>query len=1191
MKKFLNLNVKNSKHKKLLRFMKYFLIFILLGVGSCFANETYSQRTFFTFEYKNRTVKEIIQEIEQSSEYIFFYMDNSVNLNRKVSVKADNETVEKILDQLFAGTRNQYYISDRQIIISSAKIPETTAMIAPIVQQQGRTITGVVSDASGPVIGANVIVKGTTNGAVTDINGQFTITNVQPNTILVVSFIGYLSQEVNVGNQTQFNIIIREDVGALEEVVVVGYGVQRRETLTGAVASVSAAEIVSTKTNNVVSNLQGKMPGLLIRQQTGEPGDFQSLISIRGYGTPIVVINGVVSQRNGVAELSQINPDDIENISILKDASAAIYGMNSANGVIIVTTKKGSDGKAVFSYSGRQGYQMPTGLPKMMPSWDYELFMNELYRNSRALEPYTMSNIMKYKNGEVGYPNSQWLEMYLKDRAASTNHTFSVRGGSDKVSYFTSIGYNKDDGLYNANWYDRFTFRNNMSAKVTDHLRMNVNLSGRVDRRMQTGEFAWIYKTLLVNDPRVETYTRDPATGQLTNHISLTPPETLNALSRIDPNVGGYNRYQNFNTSLQVDVTYSAPFLKGLDVNVLGAIDNERRNYESIGRAHDLYSYSTDQFMMTQGQNRYSNTMNLYQKIYGKIQVNYAKKIDDHSLTVMGAFEASELRFDDLMGQRTFDFWTYPIINQGSEPSATNSGSKEFRRFAAFFGRFNYDYKGKYMVEGMVRYDGSYRYAPGKRWALFPSVNVGWRISEESFFKDNIRFINNLKLRTTYGESGQDTGSAHAWISAYTLSNFTGYMFTASDSWTAGLYPPGVVNNKMTWMTAKLFNVGLDADLLSSKLNFNFEYFYRKVEGILATRASSAPNFFGASFPQENLDSQANIGLELSVKYRDRIGKDFSYTVGANVTYARLKRLHVERTPFTSQYNRWRNSNQNRLIGRAGEYRVDGYYTSLQQYETAPLLGAQNGNTLNLPGSFILADINGDGIINSDDQMYTAWIGGTSGYTYDNQDTGSLGTANRVNPPLQFGGTIDLKYKSFDFSLVLAGSALYSLVHTNTDIWGLGFYPMLDEKWRDRWHTEPLVWEEIKDASGKVVDVNVVWPDPFDPGTQWIPGYFPALKLSNSSGHMDRTTGIQQYRPNTWYLRVKTVELGYSLPKAYTAKAGITGLRVFINTTNLLTFCEKRLKKIDPERQENLYNAGLAYPIMKAVNFGLNLNF
>jgi TonB-linked SusC/RagA family outer membrane protein len=1112
-----------------------------------------------TIVLSNKSVRDVLGEIEKNSEFIFFYYDGAVDINRKVSINARNQPIDKVLDQLFKQTGNTYTIKDRQVFIMRKEAASADA------QQQVRTVSGTVSDESGdPLIGVNITIAGTSIGSVTDINGRFTLQGVPSGATLSVSYVGYAPQSIRLGNSNNLKIVLAEDTQALEEVVVVGYGTQKKETLSGAVSSIRSDEINSTKTENLVSNLQGKMPGLLIRQQTGEPGVFDNMVSIRGYGAPLVVIDGIVRNNDGIADLAQLNPEDVESVSILKDASAAIYGMNASNGVIIVTTKKGESGKARFAYSGLFGMKVPTGMELTVDAYTYRVMANEMQKNIGGMPTYDNDLLEKYRSGQPGYQDFDWIDMYMYDMVPQQSHNLSVRGGSDNIRYFTSLNYTEDNGLLvsDIQYYRRYNFRSNIVARLTDDLQMSVSVAGRVDKRRQGREdFLWTYKTLVVNDRGIGPYTMNNP-----KHLSAIAPENKNAAALIDPAGDGYRQYDNINGQSQAELTYKAPFARNLTLSLIGSFDIRSGNRSELQKSYNLYDYYTDNFIAVFGSDRYWNRIDLYQKGYMQLRANYSLKTGGHSFNIMAAMEASRERFDYVRGERQYsDIFTHDILNQGSAGTASNEGQREFRRLAAYLGRINYDFKGRYLAELVFRYDGSYRYAPSRRWVFFPSGSVAWRLSEEEFVKNILPFVDNLKLRASYGESGRDTGEAFQYVAAYTGENARGYVFD-DGALTVGMYPPGVVTDQLSWVTSKIFNAGLDFDILKNRLGGTVEYFTRKNTGILATRISSIPNYFGASFPNENINSDMNMGLELGLTHRGKIGKSFSYSIGGNVTYSRTKRLHVERAAFTSQWDRWRNGNENRLTGRSLIYTYDGQYTSMEQYETAPLLGGARGNSRMLPGSFRLIDNNGDGRITGEDQLYANWAYGETGYV-----SGDNSTSQRINPPLQYGFTFDAGYKSFDISLLLQGASLYSIQYSNDDIWGYGRYPTLHKKFLDRWHTANPA------------------DDPYNPATQWTAGYYPAIR-SNRDNTTDGNI-INVWRPLATYLRLKNVEVGYVVPRHILRKIGIANVRLFLNSTNLLTFCKRELRDADPERQENAWNANLAYPIMKAVNAGININF
>ena len=603
-----------------------------------------------------------------------------------------------------------------------------------------------------------------------------------------------------------------------------------------------------------------------------------------------------------------------------------------------------------------------------------------------------------------------------------------------------------------------------------------------------------------------------------------------------------------------------------MSLGILGSFNGNNRNNSELQKSYQLYDYFTDQPTKTFGENRYQNTMGIFQRLYGRAQVNYANSFGNHNISATGVVELSGSRYDELYGRRLYDgYFTNDILNQADASTATNSGYRRETRLAAYLVRANYDYAGKYLLEVVGRYDGSYRYAPGHRWAFFPSVSAGWRMSEEKFIKEGLPFVSNLKLRASYGKSGYDAGDPFQYVAAYTQGE-KGYVF--NDKLTMGMVAPGVVLDNLSWVVTKTANIGVDFDLWNGKLFGTVEVYRRVNDGILASRIMDIPNTFGASFPKENINSEENTGFEIELGTRGKIGKDFGYTISANYSFTRYKFLDVEHNPYQSSMDRFLNGHDNRTIGGMWDHsgggmwiqKTDGQFQNISEFERAPLYGGSNGNSMMLPGAFRIIDRNGDGVIGYEDQLPESRRAG-------------------ANPPYQFGMNLGFTYKNFDLNILLQGAAGYVIGYANDDVFGYGSKtnPTLMKKYMDRWHT------------ANVTD------DPYNPATQWVSGKFPALRRdfvgTQDNGNSWGVGAIPFWNPNATYLRLKSLELGYTLPKNLTRKVGISDLRVFVNGFNLLTFCNSLLKDADPEREERDWGASLAYPLMKSYNIGLNINF
>ncbi|GAB6119049.1 TonB-dependent receptor [Dysgonomonas termitidis] len=1138
--------------------MKISFLFLFIFTTAIFAEGAHSQIARVNIQKQSGTLREVINEIENQTDYLFVYNKSEVNMNQLVTVSAKNQLVANVLSNIFNNTDIVYAMTGNNIMLM--KVEKVLQ-----IQQDGKHITGTVTDESGePLIGVSIRIKDTATGTITDIDGKFTIQISGENTVLVFSYVGFKNQEIVVGNRNDISVVLVGDSSDLDEIVVVGYGVQKKQSLTGAVTAINSDEIMTTKTENLITNVQGKIPGLLIRQKTGEPGTFDNMVSIRGYGDPLVVIDGV-TRDGGTSELAQLNADDIESISVLKDASASIYGMGAANGVILVTTKKGVAEKPRISYSGLFGLKNATGMESTVDAYTYRLIANEMARNGQQPAAYSNDVLEKYRTGAPGYTDNDWLNMFMNNLAFQQNHTISVRGGSEKTKYFASFGYTEDNGLLKSGiqYYKRYNLRSNLTTEIVKGITLNIDISGRMDETQRPREdFLWTYKTLVVNDRGIGWHTMDNPT-----HLSNIGPEGKNPYALVDPEQDGYRRGKGLTYSADVELSWKVPFADGLIVGILGSFDGNNRNNSTLQKSYPLYDYFTDAPSGKYGSDNYSNTMGIFQKVYGRGQANYLRSFGEHNINLLGVVELSSTRYDELNGARQYtELFTNDILNQASASTASNSGYRNYTRRAAYLMRANYDYAGRYLLEAVGRYDGSYRYAPAKRWAFFPSVSVGWRISEEKFIKENVPLITNLKLRASYGESGTDTGDAFQYISAYTASSL-GYVFDGN-SQVVGMKAPGMQSDQLSWITSKISNIGLDFDFWNGKLNGTVEFFQRKNDGLLGSRIQTIPNTFGADFPQENINSNMNMGFEVSLGTRGKIGKDFEYQVSANLTYARVKTLHQERGEFSSSMDRWLNGQENRLQGGISMYKYNGQYTSIEQYETAPLMGGSQGNSMMLPGSYKLVDLNGNGIISRwgdmSDLVMEFWGNSTS--------TGSL------NPPLQYGLVLAGSYKNFDVNMLFQGASLFSISYPNDDVWGYldKTNPTLIAKYMDRWHT-----------------VNPT-DDPYNPTTKWVSGFYPALRKS-SGGTTESGNywayGIDVWNPDATYLRLKSLEIGYTLSKSLTQKMGVGSVRLFVNGSNLLTFCNRQLKNADPEREEAAWSASLAYPLMRAYNFGLNINF
>lgn len=1055
------------------------------------------------------------------------------------------------------------------VVISSFNVRTLPANSGEFVTEMDQAaITGTVTDATSgeAMAGVNVQLKGTTVGAITDMDGKYTIPTADRNAVLVFSFIGYITQEVPAAGRVIVNIALSAELMGLDEVVVTGYSTIRKQSLTGSISSIKTADIISTKTTSVATMVQGKIPGLMIRKRTGEPGVFNSYISIRGFGTPLLVIDGVI--RDNMSDFERLNPNDIESLSVLKDASAAIYGMNSDNGVLIVTTKSGTKGKTKINYSSTYTWKQPTsqGLQNTVDAYTFRVMKNEMSRNYRMTEPFSTAELDKWKaNTEPGYTDYDWYNGTLRDGVGAWNHNLSITGGNDIITHYTSFGYMDDQGLFTdnaTNNYKKYNFRTAFDAKLAEGLTFKMKVSGKYDVRMNPPQsFFWMFKQMLVSDRGVGPYT-------LANpkHYSNVPSENINIFAKMSKDADGYQRNVNTQYQLSGELNYDLPFIKGLSLNVLGAFDGNLAQYTQFRGSFILYDYKTD-LPGSPTQANLTESMTFFRRTDVQGKISYKTKIADaHNINALFVSEVRQINQRNVGGFRQYDeIYTHDILDQASITNQTTNGGFSEQAYLSYLGRFNYDYKAKYLVEFSFREDGSYRYAPGKRWAFFPSASIGWRLSEESFIKNNLPMVSDLKIRGSYGQMGADAGNAFQYYPGYrfytptnpangnTLSSIAGGAVLSSGKFTLGMMPPGVINDYLSWIHAKTTDIGLDLSLWKGKLGFVADIFQKDRDGLLATRASAVPNTFGASFPQENLNSDRVRGLELEVSHRGLV-RDINYSVSANVTYSRTFRMKEERSPYQSTWDIWKDGNNGngRIQGRSWADKSNGIVTDITEYETAPLIGGTNGNSYALPGTQRVVDINGDGRISGDDQLPYQW-------------------AQDVNPPLQFGANMNASWKGFDLSLLFQGASMFKLNMNAGDTWGYKTYPSMWDFWIDRWTQ--------KDPS-----VN-----PYDPAAEWIQGKYAPLQ-SSWTGTL-QGNGTDLWNMSATYLRIKNLDLGYTLPNSLTKRAFVQDVRLSVGIVNLATFCKKELKKFDPEKESGDFNAGLTYPLLREFNFTLSVNF
>ena len=1043
--------------------------------------------------------------------------------------------------------------------IKSLLFVSALVMNSAAVQAQGIMVKGkVVDQHNEPVIGATVGVDKGKAKTVTDIDGNYTL-QVPANAKIVVNYIGMKPATQNVGGRRELNFVLQDDVSQIQDVVVVGYGTQKRGSITGSVAAVKGDEMIRTKNENPQNMLTGRVAGVRVWQKSSEPGSYNNNFDVRGMGTPLVIIDGVPRD---MSDFQRMNADDIQDISVLKDASASIYGLRSANGVVLVTTKKGQAGHTKFSYNGSYTIQSPKSMPKLLDAYKTMTLYNERNLNNvnGGSKIYTDEMFDEFRNGTRR--ETDWNNLIFAKTSPQTNHNITVSGGNDKTQYFVSFGAFYQEGFFKSGDlnYHKYNITSNLTTEVYRGLKLSLNINAMSDKQNNP------YCT---STDIIRNYWRQgvlfPAyadeAGTMLNYDGLDLEE--NTVAKMTADISGYRRYKQSQvlTSgiFEYDFGTLTNVLKGLKAKVMFSYDYHLNNNTIYRKQY--YQYAYDPATQTYKQKLYASSApsNLRREHYDTQQflsqytLSYNRDFGPHSIAAVVGMETQRRTGDNFYAMRNLAFSSPYLFNGVEEGQVANSatGGIYSANYNAFIGRLNYSFAQRYLIEGQFRYDGSSKFAKGHRWGFFPSVSLGWVVSEEPWFK-NIEFlkgIDRLKLRASYGEMGDDSGANYDWVAGYTYPSTSGNSekgyynqyapgFIFGSQFVYAATPMAIPNEQISWYKAKTFNIGVDFDTNNKLFGFSLDYFSRKMTGLYVYRNSEFPTVIGANPPRENANSSRNFGMELELRHHNRIGRDFVYNVKGIVTITRQKYLTaIQNGPYANAYDQWRHDNlNNRYQGVQFGYEGNGRYQNWDEIWNETLYHEKGL----LPGDYKYLDWNGDGEINSQDEHP---------YAFDQ------------TPWMNYSLSVDCAYKGFDFSMLWQGSALGSMSYEEPlySIWGQNGGGALEQYW-DRWHP---------------ADENA---DPYDPNIEWVKGYYAY------TGHYPSANSTFN-RVSTAYLRLKQIELGYTLPK-WKAFPSLN-LRVYANAYNLFTITG--VKFVDPEHPSD--DLGRLYPLNRTYTFGVQVSF
>jgi len=1128
----------HSTWKKRLLIMKMIAILLLVvGLASSYAEST-AQTTKLNLKLKDRSIKDVMEEIERQTNLSFMYDNNVFKVDRLISIDVENESIKSVVEKLISGEDLKYEMVNRYIVI--------TAQSKPGVNQQQKSVSGKVNDSAGvPLPGVSIVIKGTTSGTITDSNGKYSIPNVAENTVLQFSFIGMRAQEISVGNKTNINITMQDESFGVDEVVVVGYGTQKRASVTGAISQISGKELLKSPVGNINNMLGGLVSGVISLQQSGQPGADGASLMIRGT-TAKYIVDGV--ERS----ISEIDPNEIASISLLKDASSAsVYGLD-ANSVVIVTTKRGTVAPSRITFTGGYGISDNAQMLNMLDGPGYAYWYNKAREMDGDPIVFSSTHVDKMLNNDPsdGWGNTNWYKKTF-GVGSTANYNVNANGGTDKLKYFVSLGnYNQKGNVEGFN-YDRINLRSNIDAVVAKNLDLTFDISGRVEDRKRPGYTAspddW--NNIPQQAIRALPFVPEEMNGE--------PISTRTASSYVNPlaasSLTGYSRVKTSIIQTDFALNYQVPFVKGLSVKFSTAYDISYQTSKAFSTPY--YTYVATAPTSTTGDISYARTydargtntslvegLSHYNRLTTNTSIKYDTKIGLHNISAMALMENVRQEGNSFGAYGYgFDILQLDELDYASLPAKTKvSGSSYQQKKAGFLGRLTYDYNQKYMAEVSLRYDGSYIFGgmeKGKRWSPFPAGSLGWRISEEDWFKNKISFVNNLKLRTSFGLTGTTEIPAYYYLN--TLSFLNNPAVVLGGTAQNGLFTSKPANVNLTWAKALQYNAGVDATLWNGLLAVEFDVFYKYIYDMLSTVTATYPDSYGGYvYGYENSNKQDHRGFEFTISHSKKIG-DFSYKIGFNGTYTKRRWLRYADSPNTPDWLKLTGKDVGAQVGFIDQ----GLFQSQDDIDNSALIV---GKAVRV-GDIKYLDRNGDGVI-----------------SYE-QDRGYIGKS--AYPKFEGGITVNAAWKNIDLAILVQGAV-------GRDVALTGVY------------------------SSGVMD-NTSMTRPFYHGGN-SPTYLleNSWREDNSNGEFPRLSLVpassnNAYSSTFWYrngdyMRLKSLQIGYSFPQRWIKPTGMDNLRIYAEGQNLLTLSKLSKYNIDPE-QPGVSNG--YYPQQRVISMGVKLVF
>jgi len=1132
-KKWINVEGHPSSLLKWLRVMKLTMLFILAALTQLSAS-VYSQQTKLNVSLQNVSIRDVLKQVEDQTEFTFVYKNENIDVNRIVSVDIKDKSVETLLDQIFKGTSVSYEVINKQVVLVDNS--KSNPYPAPVVSAQQKPVTGKVTDAAGNTLpGVTVLVKGTTTGIITDEEGKFSLQNVPPDATLIFSFVGMKSQEIEMKGKTSINVKLFEESFGIEEVVAVGYGTQKRAAIVGAVAAITGETIRAIPAPDVTNAIAGRLPGTIVRQSSGEPGQDAASILIRGRGTlggntaPLVVIDGIPGRT-----LSEVDQSDIKSISVLKDAAAAIYGASAANGVILVTTKKGQEGKPSLTYQFYQGMMQPTMIPKVLNAGDYTTFLEEYHVQNGKTRMFSDADIALYYSGADPWkhPNTDWYHDLIRNWTSSFRHNVTLSGGAKGVNYYLSVGMKGENAMYKqaSTKSNQYNIRSKIELPITDWLKVSADLTG--------------FQTYL----RYPTKSAGDIVGQSTRlmptMVSFWPnglpgpdieygdnPVVTSTLATGTAETNGYKIQTTFN------VWITPSFIKGLTLNAYYNMDVNNQYKKRFAKPWVLYSpdwttakydavtgYVTDMTPVPalKGLASPELTETYNRGISKVVNVNffYERKFGNHFASLFGGYEqyTNDGNYFDAF-RKYYITDVIQALNAGANLDKTNSGSMSIYARKSYIARLNYNYKEKYLAEVVVRRDGSLKFPANKRFGNFPAIMLGWNASSEDFWKQHLSFINYFKLRASYGVVGMDPGDLFQYYNKYQLS--TGLVM--NKVLTTSVYQSVIANPDITWEKQVTQNLGFDSKWFNNMITFNGEVFYNKRKDILAPRNASVPTYTGLALPNENIAQVDNKGFEVEANFHKKINNDLSFDLGGNFSFNRNKVVFNDEPAKTIPWQ----VTTGHAYGALLMYNAIGIFKDQAAVDAYPHWSGAK------PGDVIFEDVSADGKITADDKILV-----------DHCDA----------PETYYGITLEVNYKNFSLQALVQGAGTTYAMNTPDDRRGeSGNY--FQWNFDDRW-------------TPTSTDATV--------GRAWDRTNFYWAQLNNNSTY---------WYSDMAYCRLKNVVLTYDVPKKIFSRLGISKASISLSGNNLILIWAAQ-HYYDPE-----IASPTSYPALRTFAIGANITF